>query len=125
MIEYEVADEEVRDDRVAQVWCVAGAFKRDQPRMRDCVRYGSPARRSDDRILRPLDDQGRTSYLGAELEDIFSVIGPLRVQAAQDGLRIGLQARLKEIREAVSDRGGGVRSRGERPPAGASPKHRR
>jgi hypothetical protein len=92
MIEYEVADEEVRDDRVAQVWCVAGAFKRDQPRMWDCVRYGSPARRSDDRILRPLDDQGRTSYLSAELEDIFSVIGPLRVQAAQDGLRIGLQA---------------------------------
>jgi hypothetical protein len=32
---------------------------------------------------------------------------------------------LKEIREAVSDRGGGVRSRGERPPARGAPNHRR
>jgi len=29
---------------------------------------------------------------------------------------------LKEVREAVSDRGGGVRSRGERPPARGVPK---
>ena len=32
---------------------------------------------------------------------------------------------LKDIREAVSDRGRGVRSRGERPPARGAPKHRR
>ena len=32
---------------------------------------------------------------------------------------------LKEIREAVSDRGRGVRSRGERPPAMGAPNHRR
>ena len=32
---------------------------------------------------------------------------------------------LKEIREAVSDRGRGVRSRGERPPTRGAPNHRR
>jgi hypothetical protein len=32
---------------------------------------------------------------------------------------------LKDIREAVSDRGRGVRSRGERPPARGAPNHRR
>jgi hypothetical protein len=32
---------------------------------------------------------------------------------------------LKDIRAAVSDRGSGVRSRGERPPTRGAPKHRR
>ena len=32
---------------------------------------------------------------------------------------------LKDIREAVSDRGRGVRSRGERPPTRGAPNHRR
>src|SRR6185437_9288625 len=55
--EDEVPDEQVRYDRVAQVWCVAAAFERDQVRMRDCVCHGSPARGSHDRVLRSLDDQ--------------------------------------------------------------------
>jgi len=37
----------------------------------------------------------------------------------------GERKSLKELREAVSDRAGAVRSRGERPPARGAPKHRR
>ena len=46
-------------------------------------------------------------------------------EAPSDRSQPAYQKSLKEIREAVSDRGRGVRSRGERPPARGTPNHRR
>jgi hypothetical protein len=44
---------------------------------------------------------------------------------ANGSFTTGVQEALKDILEAVSDRGRGVRSRGERPPAGGGPDHGR
>ncbi|HEX7994220.1 MAG TPA: hypothetical protein VF506_09875 [Streptosporangiaceae bacterium] len=69
---------------------MTAAFERNQPGIRDRFCHGSPARSSDDRVLRSLDDQGRAANLRSEPKDCVPVVGPLRVHAAQDRIRVGL-----------------------------------
>ena len=68
-------------------------------------------------------------------EDLVAALGPSKRPAVRVALdeytsrcriaHTGVQKSLKEILEAASDRGRGVRSRGERPPTRGAPNQRR
>jgi hypothetical protein len=88
----EIADHEICLDGVAEVWGVAAAVERHQPATRNRVRNCGTASRAHDRVLRPLNHERWAAHSRAETQRLLAIIGPLRLDAADDGLRICVQA---------------------------------